>query len=143
MRLSAMIILLLSLVGCSSQSELDIAAMDSLRRTSGIAFPQNAKVVSYQHKHAGPSECSELWIIQSPEKLPEPDRRNVQSRSKSPAKSLKMLIEELTGNTVTLEKTNKVVCEYIEWRNGETICRMRQIPTADGWFAAMEAISPQ
>jgi len=137
--------LLLAVAGCSHRPHDDAPLVDAISKTVGFVLPADTTILAYHHQHndKDTSQCSQLWVVQAGASLSGPDRRVSQSRAKSPCKSLKLLVEQMTDGKTVIEATDRAVCECIEWRRGETMCRLRQVQTRTGWVAALEAVSPE
>jgi hypothetical protein len=135
----------LGAIGCSRRQHEAAPLLDAVAELIGFQFPADASVLAYHHRHNGKSgdECSQLWIIKSSSPLPGPSRNEKQTRAKSPFKSLQLLIEQLTDKRVAIEPTESAVCECVEWRHGDRQCRLRQAKARDGWFSALEVVSPE
>ena len=137
--------LLLSIAGCSKRQPDDAPLLDAISKTVGFALPADTTILAYHHQHndRDTSQCSQLWVVQAATSLSGPDRRVSQGRAKSPFKSLKLLVEQASDGRVAIEAADRAVCECVEWRHGETMCRLRQVQTRTGWVAALEAVSPE
>jgi len=137
--------LLLTLAGCSSKQPDTTSLIDAISKAVGVALPPDTTILAYHHQHddKDDSQCSQLWIVKASVPLAGPDRRASQSRAKSPFKSLKLLVEQATKGNVVIEAADGNPCECIEWRHQETMCRLRQSKTRDGWVAAVEAVASQ
>jgi hypothetical protein len=137
--------LLLAATGCSNRQPEDAPLLGAISKAVGFTLPADATTLAYHHQHDNKeaSGCSQLWIVRASSPFSGPDRQTKQGRAKSPFKSLRLLVEQVTDGQVVIEAGDQTACECIEWRQGETICRLRQAKTRDGWVAALEAISPE
>jgi hypothetical protein len=137
--------LLLLIAGCSKRQSDGAPLHDAISKTMGFTLPADATILAYHHQHdeKNASQCSQLWVVQAAAGLSGPDRRVSQSRAKSPFVSLRLLVEQMTDGKVVIEAADRAVCECIEWRHGETICRLRQVQARTGWVVALEAVSPE
>ncbi len=137
--------LLLSIAGCSNRQPDGEPLIDAVSRTMGFALSADATILAYHHQHDDEkgSQCSQLWIVQAATRLSGPDRQVRQNRVKSPFASLKLLVEQVSDGRVAIEPDGQTTCECVEWRRGETMCRLRQAQTRTGWVAALEAVSPE
>jgi hypothetical protein len=137
--------LLLAATGCSNRQPEDAPLLGAISKTVGFTLPADATTLAYHHQHNAKddSQCSQLWIARASSPFSGPDRRSKQSRAKSPFKSLQLLVEQATEGRVAIEAADQTACECVEWRHGETMCRLRQAHTRDGWVAVLEAVSPE
>ncbi len=134
-------VLLFCVLGCSGRTPLQTKTAEAISKSAGIAVPAEATVVGYGHQHGNSNTCSELWVIRSTQPLPEPSRAWKPIRMEAPASGLQTIVEELIQEQILVSPTDKGVCQYVEWKHGETVCRMRQMRTQTGWIAALEILT--
>ena len=137
--------LMLATAGCSHNRPGGDGLVDAISKAVGFSMPSRAEILAYHHQHddTGSPQCSQLWVVRAPVPFAGPDRHVKQTVEKSPFKSLKLLVEQATDGRVLIEAAGDTACQYVEWRHGETICRLRQAQTLAGWVAVLEAIAPQ
>ena len=137
--------LTLAVTGCSHRQSDGTTLVDAISKAVGFSMPSGVTILAYHHQHddTDAPQCSQLWVVQTPAPFAGPDRRVSQTCAKSPFKSLKLLVEQATDGRVVIEAADETACRCVEWRHGETMCRLRQAQTRDGWIAVLEAILPQ
>ena len=137
--------LLLTVAGCSTRQPDQASLVDAVAKAVGFALPPDAAILAYHHQHGrkGDSQCSQLWIVRASVPFAGPDRQTKPNYTKAPFKSLQLLVEQATDGRVTIEAADKTACQCAEWQRGESLCRLRQSKTRDGWVAALEVVAPE